>query len=68
LSRSDSELVSSIWSARLSRADEEDPAAFGDDGVDRLALALTEGRIRPGDGVQQPEGSVRHVANGSGHG
>jgi hypothetical protein len=38
---------------------EEDPAALDDDGLDRLALALAEGRFGAGDGMKQLEGGVR---------
>jgi hypothetical protein len=46
--------------------DEEDPTALGDDGVDRVALALAEGSVRPGDRVQELEGAVGHADEGTG--
>jgi hypothetical protein len=42
--------------------DEEDRAALGDDGVDRLQLTLVEPSGWPGDRVQQLEGAIGHVA------
>jgi hypothetical protein len=40
--------------------DEEVPAALSDDGVDRLALALAEPSIGPGDRIQKLEGVIGH--------
>jgi hypothetical protein len=34
---------------------------LGNDGVDRLALARAEGRLRSGDRKQQLEGAISHV-------